>query len=80
MGNFAQIVDGIVVHVLVINDEALENLDFPESEALGLKVLADSGFEGTWKQTSITASYRGKYACPGDKWTGQNFKAPEVTP
>lgn len=26
--------------------------DFPEQEALGQKVLADSGFEGTWKQTS----------------------------
>jgi hypothetical protein len=39
--------------------------DFPESEALGQAVLAESGFEGTWKQTSFNSKFRGRFAGAG---------------
>lgn len=41
------------------------NLEFPETEPLGQKVLADSGFEGRWLQTSYNGNFRGRYAGPG---------------
>ena len=41
-----------------------KGIDFPESEPLGQKVLADSGFEGTWLQTSYNGKFRGRYAGP----------------
>lgn len=41
------------------------NTQFPESESLGQKVLADSGFEGTWLQTSYSANFRGQFAGVG---------------
>jgi hypothetical protein len=41
-------------------------LEFPDTEPLGQQVLAESGFEGTWKQTSYNATFRGKYAGSGD--------------
>jgi hypothetical protein len=52
------------------------NLDFPDTEPLGQKVLADSGFEGEWIQTSYNAKFRGKYAGVGDTWDGTNFVSP----
>jgi len=45
-----------------------QGIDFPESEPLGQAVLAESGFEGTWLQTSFNANFRGKYAAPGMKY------------
>jgi hypothetical protein len=42
-----------------------KGIDFPESEALGQAVLAESGFEGTWLQTSYNNKFRGSYARKG---------------
>jgi hypothetical protein len=39
--------------------------DFPESEALGQAVLAESGFEGTWIQTSYNGKFRVRFAGVG---------------
>ena len=78
MAHFAKIENGIVVEVIVVNNETLGDLDFPESEAVGQEFIASLGLDGTWKQTSYNANFRGKYAGLGDKWTGQNFKAPEI--
>jgi hypothetical protein len=50
-----------------------KGIDFPESEVLGQAVLAESGFEGEWMQTSFNAKFRGKYAGVGDIWDGTNF-------
>jgi hypothetical protein len=52
------------------------SLDFPDTEPLGKKVLADSGFAGEWIQTSYNAKFRGKYAGVGDTWDGTNFVSP----
>ena len=43
-------------------------LEFPETEPLGQAVLAESGFEGTWLQTSYNSSFRGRFAGPGMKY------------
>ena len=40
-------------------------LEFPETEPLGQAVLAESGFEGHWLQTSYNGSFRGQYAGSG---------------
>ena len=41
------------------------NLEFPETELLGQQVLAESGFEGTWIQTSYNGNFRGTFAASG---------------
>ena len=42
-----------------------KGVDFPESEALGQAVLAESGFDGTWLQTSYNGKFRGRFAGVG---------------
>jgi hypothetical protein len=42
-----------------------KGIDFPKSEILGQKVLADSGFEGKWLQTSYNGKFRGRFAGVG---------------
>ena len=42
-----------------------KGIDFPESEPLGQTVLAESGFDGTWLQTSYNGNFRGKFAGVG---------------
>ena len=42
-----------------------KGIDFPESELLGQEVLAESGFDGTWLQTSYNNKFRGKFAGVG---------------
>jgi len=56
--------------------------DFPEQEALGQAVLAESGFEGTWKQTSYNGKFRGRFAGVGMTYdpVKDEFVAPETTP
>ena len=39
-----------------------KGINFPESEPLGQAVLAESGFEGTWLQTSYNGKFRGRFA------------------
>jgi len=41
------------------------SLDFPDTEALGQAVLAESGFEGKWLQTSFNSKFRGRFAGAG---------------
>jgi len=41
------------------------SLDFPESEELGQAVLAESGFDGKWLQTSFNGKFRGCFAGVG---------------
>ena len=77
MAHFAKIENGIVTTVIVVNNETLGDLEFPESEAVGQEFIASLGLAGTWKQTSYNANFRGKYAGAGDKWTGHNFKEPD---
>lgn len=64
MGNFAKLDDqSIVVDVIVVNNDTLDNLQFPESEAVGVAFLTEwSGGYTNWKQTSYNANFRKNYA------------------
>jgi hypothetical protein len=67
MAHFAKIDDqNVVIDVIVVNNETLNNLPFPESEAVGLAFLTDwSGGYTNWKQTSYNANFRKNYAGVG---------------
>jgi len=78
MAHFARIENKTVTQVIVVNNKTLGNLEFPDSENVGQDFIASLGLDGTWKQTSYNANFRGKYAGSGDTWTGTNFKSPEI--
>ena len=62
MAHFAKIVDGIVQKVIVVANSDCGGGDFPASEPVGQAFLASIGFDGEWKQTSYSSSFRGIYA------------------
>jgi hypothetical protein len=64
MAHFAQLDEkSIVIEVIVVNNETIQNLPFPESEPVGV-AFCQSLFGSTtiWKQTSYNASFRKNYA------------------
>jgi hypothetical protein len=64
MANFAQL-DGsyLVTEVIVVNNETIDNLPFPESEPVGVAFLQSLfGSTTVWKQTSYNANFRKNYA------------------
>jgi hypothetical protein len=64
MAHFAKLDDNnIVMEVNVVGNDIINNLPFPESEALGLAFLIQwSGGYTNWKQTSYNANFRKNYA------------------
>ena len=67
MGHFAKIDENnIVTAVIVVNNETLENLQFPDSEPVGISFLHQL-FNDTdnWKQTSYNNNFRKKFASIG---------------
>ena len=66
MAHFARIEDNIVQEVIVVNNEVLENKDFPESEPIGIAFCKSLyGADTNWLQTSYNANFRGAYAGSG---------------
>ena len=66
MAHFARVEDNIVREVIVINNEVLENKDFPESEPIGIAFCKSLYGEDTeWLQTSYNGTFRGKYVGVG---------------
>ena len=64
MAHFAQLNDtSIVLQVVVLNNETIQNLPFPDSEPVGV-AFCQSLFGSTtvWKQTSYNANFRKNYA------------------
>jgi hypothetical protein len=80
MAHFAKIENGIVTHVIVVGNDDLNNLEFPDSELVGQEFIDSLGLEGTWKQTSYNANFRGKYAGEGDTYDDEidEFVGPVV--
>ena len=66
MAYFAQLVNGVVAGVTVVNDEDCAGGVFPESESAGKAFIARIGMAGEYLQTDDSGSYRGKYAAVGD--------------
>jgi hypothetical protein len=64
MGHFVKLDDqNVVTDVIVVNNETLNNLPFPDSEPVGVAFLIEwSGGYTNWKQTSYNANFRKKYA------------------
>ena len=67
MANFAQLDESyIVTEVIVVNNETINNLPFPESEPVGVAFLQSLfGSTTVWKQTSYNANFRKNYASIG---------------
>jgi hypothetical protein len=70
MASFAQLDEtNIVLQVISISDEVCgePTLGFPDTCAAGRAFIANTlKLGGVWKQTSFSASFRGKYANIGD--------------
>jgi hypothetical protein len=64
MAHFAKLDDNnIVIEVNVVNNETINHLPFPESEAVGVQFLTEwSGGYSNWKQTSYNSNFRKNYA------------------
>jgi hypothetical protein len=67
MAHFAELDENNMVKmVIVVNNEVIENLPFPESEPLGIAFCQSLyGPDTKWRQTSINANFRDKYAIRG---------------
>lgn len=63
MANFAKL-DGfnMVIEVIVVSNEDINNLPFPESEPLGIQWCVNWSNYPFWKQTSYTGSFRKNFA------------------
>jgi len=63
MAHFAKMNGNTVGQVIVVNNEVLENKDFPESEPIGVAFCKSLfGDDTEWKQTSYNSKFRGLYA------------------
>jgi hypothetical protein len=64
MAHFAQLdANSVVIEVIVINNDVVQNLPFPESEPIGVAFCQSLyGADTAWKQTSYNASFRKNYA------------------
>jgi hypothetical protein len=80
MAYFAQIENGIVVNVIVVNNNELL-VDGVELESKGVE-FCQSLFGGDWKQTSYNGTIRKQYASVGYSYdeTADVFIAPQPFP
>jgi hypothetical protein len=63
MAHFARIENNVVTEVIVVNNEVLENKEFPESEPIGIAFCKSLyGANTEWLQTSYNSNFRGTYA------------------
>lgn len=67
MAHFAKLDDNnIVIDVCVVNNEDIQNLEFPDSESVGIGFLTNwSQGYSNWKQTSYNKKFRKNYAAIG---------------
>ena len=81
MANFAQLNENnIVTQVIVVSNDVIDNLSFPESEPVGVAFLQSLfGSTTVWKQTSYNANFRKNYAGIGYTYDAVNdvFIAPQ---
>jgi hypothetical protein len=81
MAYFAQIENGNIVNIISVSNDVCgePTLSFPDTCAAGRAFIANTlKLDGTWKQTSFNANFRGKYAGLGDTYDEVNdiFVAP----
>jgi hypothetical protein len=72
MAHFAKIENNVVTQVIVVNNEVLENKEFPESEPIGVAFCKETfGQDTEWLQTSYNNNFRGCYAGSGMTYDAQ---------
>jgi hypothetical protein len=63
MAYFAQIDEhNNVLDVIAVNNDAIDNAPFPESEPIGQAFIASLNIAGLWLQTSFNNNFRGRFA------------------
>lgn len=64
MAHFAQLDENnLVINVVVVNNQTIDNLPFPESEPVGVAFLQElNGVDTKWAQTSYNNNFRFRYA------------------
>jgi hypothetical protein len=64
MAHFAKLDENnVVLDVIVVSNDVIENLPFPESEPIGVTFCQSLfGADTVWKQTSYNGNFRGRYA------------------
>lgn len=62
MAHFAKIENGYVLEVIVISNQDVNDLSFPDSEPVGQAFIASLGLAGEWLQTSYNGNFRANYA------------------
>ena len=84
MAHFAQLdANSVVIEVIVINNDVVQNLPFPESEPIGVAFCQSLyGADTAWKQTSYNANFRKNYAGIGYTYnaTLDAFISPQPAP
>ncbi len=81
MAHFAKLDENnVVLDVLVVSNDALGNLPFPESEPVGVEFMRSLFPDTNWKQTSYNASFRGCYAGIGYTYNAESdeFIPPQI--
>jgi hypothetical protein len=76
MAHFAKVENGIVDQVIVVNNETVNDLPFPDSEPIGQEFIASLNLDGTWLECSYNNNFRGVFPGTGFTWDGTNFVAP----
>jgi hypothetical protein len=80
MAHYALVESNIVVNVIAVDNGAIDNLPFPESEPVGVAFIATlpdlAAQAGTWWQCSYNANFRGVYPGMGFTFDGVDFSAP----
>ena len=62
MAHFAKMNGNMVEQVIVVSNDDVNNLPFPDSEPVGQAFIASLGLDGEWLQTSYNSNFRGIYA------------------
>lgn len=64
MASFVELdANNIVIRGVAVNNDAIDNLPFPQSEAVGVAFLQDLyGLNTAWAQTSYNANFRYNFA------------------
>jgi hypothetical protein len=79
MAHFAEIKDGIVCQVIVVNNSEILDENGQEQESLGIAFCKSLyGADTEWVQTSYNNNFRGKFAGINEIWDGTNFVIPEA--
>jgi hypothetical protein len=64
MAHFAQLDENnVIIRVIVVNNDTVDNLPFPESEPIGIAFCQSLfGDDTIWKQTSYNGNFRKNFA------------------